>query len=116
MNLITLTPDHITDDNVRDLALPLLRAQAQFTAGYVVDEVNRWSVDFVSDDGQDYVTAALDLCSTLTYIAYEGNARDLNQFLFQPSDSDEPCMLTTTVNIAACDGVCPELAKYWIDS
>jgi len=111
----TIHPDSITDDNVRELALPLLRDQAAFTAQYIVDEVNRWSPDFVSDDGQDYVGGALDLTSALTYIVYEGNANDLRAFLFADPEDNEPNVLVTTVNIAACDGVCPTLAAYWKD-
>jgi hypothetical protein len=108
-----LTPDQITDRNVREIVLPLLRAQAAYTADYIKDEVGRWSPDFVSDDGQDYVTAACDLVRDLTYLAYEGSADELRDFLFVRWDDETTHGTSPLSQGYACDGICPELYPYF---
>lgn len=96
-------PEDITEQSYRGIAVVLLQQQAQYTAEYIVEETRRWSADFISDDGTDYVRGACEAVTTLTHIRYEGDADELRNFLFDSEDS--------VIDIAS-DGLCPTLARY----
>lgn len=106
-----LKPSDINADNVREVALPLLQAQALHCASILTGEVTRWTDQFVSDDGTDDVTNSMDAVASLTHIVYEGTAEELRYFLFSSPQAEPVGSVSMPASALSC-AVCPELEEY----
>jgi len=78
-----MSPDAITNENYRDVALDLFRDQLESNVAYHA-QLLRWGY---SDDDTDYITTMLDATKTLLDISYDGSRDDLIEFLFMPRDA-----------------------------
>lgn len=113
---VPTTPEEITEDNWFPLVNSLMRAQFRSTARELESNVEYWGEDFISDDGTDYTTTALDACQALMSLRYEGNRDQLVHFLFggdpdmgSPVPGNPPMTLE---EIDSAGGLCEELVAF----
>lgn len=115
---IPTDPDAITDDNWYPLVNKLMKAQFRYTAWELTDNAERWGEDFISDDGTDYLTTALDAAYDLMSLRYEGDLNDLKHWLHgtpeyanmgSPVGGNPP---RTVRDIDSAGGLCPELVDF----
>jgi hypothetical protein len=107
MYIYPTTPDTITDDNYREIADELLKAQCRYASGYCLQIAEgRWS-----DDDTDYFRTCLNVTERLMDIVYDGNRSDLITFLFSPRDDDRQTR-DTLADMISAGGLCDELNGY----
>lgn len=123
--MVPTHPDYITDDNWFSLVNSLMRAQFRYTAACLESNVERWGEDFISDDGTDYTTTALDAASDLMGLRYDGDRETLVHWLFGTPESLDlelpvfnlpvhPGAVTTQTvrDIDSAGGLCNELVDF----
>ncbi len=110
---VPTTPEEITEENWYPLVNSLMRAQFRCTAQELESNVEYWGEDFISDDGTDYTTTALDACSALMGLRYEGDRDELVTWLF--GDADDTLRFgpgLTLQGIDSAGGLCNELVAF----
>jgi hypothetical protein len=107
-------PENIKIDELR--LETLWRAQMEWAAATIGS-----SLEYMSDDGYDYLDAALELTATISMIYHETDLASLDALLNTRIPQDDAWYHETDqfarnhgfthLSALACDGVCPEIVN-----
>jgi hypothetical protein len=104
-------PEDLTEENYLKEISILMRQQFFYASEELVSDATMWDENFISDDGTDYLTTALDACAALMHLRYEGTVEMARTWLFTTKEEWEKANYTIDclVGIDSAGGLCNEL-------